>query len=56
MTNEKKIAVIGNGSWATAIIKILCNNANKVNWYFRNQEVSTSFAGFATPTALNYQS
>ena len=37
MTNEKKIAVIGSGSWATAIVKILCNNANKVNWYFRNQ-------------------
>ena len=37
MTNEKKIAVIGSGSWATAIVKILCNNASKVNWYFRNQ-------------------
>ncbi len=38
MTNEKRIAVIGSGSWATAIVKILCNNANKVSWYFRSQE------------------
>lgn len=37
MTNEKRIAVIGSGSWATAIVKILSNNSSKVNWYFRNQ-------------------
>lgn len=38
MENAKKIAVVGGGSWATALVKILCNNSNSVNWYMRNED------------------
>ena len=33
-----KFTVIGSGSWATAIVKILCNNVEKVNWFVRIPE------------------
>ncbi len=33
-----KIAVIGGGSWATAIVKILTENSDNVGWWMRNEE------------------
>lgn len=38
MKQFKKIAVIGGGSWASALVKILCNNLDTVNWWMRNEE------------------
>src|SRR5579885_3666252 len=41
MGSEKKsrIGVVGSGSWATAIVKMLCENLNKVNWWVRSEYV-----------------
>ncbi len=36
MTNKPKFAVFGGGSWATAIVKMLCENLDEVGWYMRN--------------------
>lgn len=37
MNKIPKVAVFGGGSWATAIVKMLCENLNQVGWYMRNK-------------------
>ena len=34
----RKIAVLGGGSWATALVKILLENQAEVGWYMRNSD------------------
>lgn len=36
--NTPKVAVVGGGSWATAIVKILSNNVDVIYWWMRNQD------------------
>ncbi len=38
MTENKKFAVLGGGSWATAIVKMLLVNQDYVSWYMRNSD------------------
>ena len=35
---NNKFAVLGGGSWGTAIVKMLLENNKVVNWYVRNEE------------------
>ncbi len=38
MKTSKEFAVIGGGSWATAIVKILSESLDHVYWYMRNMQ------------------
>ena len=35
---NKKIAVLGGGSWGTALVKMLSENLSKIGWYIRNSQ------------------
>lgn len=39
METKENYAVIGSGSWATALVKILQNNVDCVNWWVREAEI-----------------
>jgi glycerol-3-phosphate dehydrogenase (NAD(P)+) len=36
--DKPRVGVLGGGSWATAQVKLLCKNTDKVHWWMRNKE------------------
>ncbi|WP_181305343.1 NAD(P)H-dependent glycerol-3-phosphate dehydrogenase [Rufibacter sp. XAAS-G3-1] len=38
MQEKERVAVLGGGSWATALVKILSENKTEVCWWLRNKE------------------
>lgn len=35
--SQPRVAVFGGGSWATAIVKMLCENLDSIGWYMRSE-------------------
>ena len=40
---KDRVGIIGSGSWATAISKILLENVSEINWFFRKTETIELF-------------
>lgn len=38
MKESTRFAVVGGGSWGTAIVKMLCENVTTLNWYVRHPD------------------
>jgi len=38
MQSGNKVAIVGGGSWATALVKILSNNCDRISWWMRNRD------------------
>ena len=51
---DMKVAVLGGGSWATAIVKILSTNLKRVYWWVREPEILEGVRSFGhNPLYLN---
>lgn len=43
MSNPNRIAILGGGTWATALAKIMLAHEKHINWYMRRPEQITEF-------------
>ena len=46
MSVYPKVAIMGSGSWATALAKLVLNNTTEINWFVRSEETIDYFRKF----------
>jgi glycerol-3-phosphate dehydrogenase (NAD(P)+) len=46
MSDHPKVAILGSGSWATALAKLVLNNQPRINWFIRSDEDIDYFLKF----------
>jgi len=55
MKGNKKIAIVGGGSWGTALVKLLLENEEAVNWWVRQEETRSHILEYRrNPNYLSY--
>ena len=38
MATVERIGLLGSGSWATALAKMICENVSELNWWVRSED------------------
>ena len=46
MSKSLRIGLLGSGSWATALAKIICENTQQLNWWIRSKDMIEYLAQF----------
>ena len=52
LKTTKKVGVLGGGSWATALVKLLTENKRNVHWYMRSESAKLLGINFKTSTLI----
>jgi glycerol-3-phosphate dehydrogenase (NAD(P)+) len=46
MDKQTRFGVLGGGSWATALVKLLSNNADEIHWWMRSEKAADHIREF----------